>query len=169
MIPELKRRLDAAAKETGRSQSQEAEVRLASTFEREDMLDQVFGKAVQAALALLEVKRQSQTESWLRGSVHTKGDLTDDTYVFILEGDDDAVARPASPNISEYDQETQKSSTVTLAEYHRLARKNRLRLVSTAKAAAAATDTAMHLIKCGRKTLSCEQLLEAIRKDLMAK
>jgi SOS-response transcriptional repressor LexA/predicted transcriptional regulator len=38
LTPDLKRRLDAAAEGGGRSQSQEAEIRLASTFDREDLL-----------------------------------------------------------------------------------------------------------------------------------
>ena len=45
MTPELKRRLDAAAEAGGRSQSQEAEIRLEKSFERQDLLPEVLSLA----------------------------------------------------------------------------------------------------------------------------
>jgi hypothetical protein len=41
VTPDLKRRLDAAAEDSGRSQSQEAELRLERSFDREDLLTEV--------------------------------------------------------------------------------------------------------------------------------
>ncbi len=45
MTPDLKRRLDYAADQGGRSQSQEAEIRLQQSFDREDLLPQVMALA----------------------------------------------------------------------------------------------------------------------------
>ena len=42
---ELKRKLDAAAEQSGRSQSQEAELRLEHTFDRQDLLSEVLALA----------------------------------------------------------------------------------------------------------------------------
>lgn len=42
VTPEIKNSLDTAAKENGRTQSQEAEVRLERSFEQQQLLDQVF-------------------------------------------------------------------------------------------------------------------------------
>jgi hypothetical protein len=57
VTPELKRRLDAAATESGRSQSQEAEFRLERSFDRQDLLPQVmslnYGKELAGVLMLL--------------------------------------------------------------------------------------------------------------------
>ena len=41
VTPELKRKLDAAAEQTGRSQSQEAELRLEHTFDRQELLPEI--------------------------------------------------------------------------------------------------------------------------------
>lgn len=57
VTPDLKRRLDGAAMRSGRSQSQEAEFRLASSFDREDLLREVlslrFGDEVASWLLTL--------------------------------------------------------------------------------------------------------------------
>jgi hypothetical protein len=45
VTPELKRRLDAATRATGRSQSQEAEVRLERSFDRQDLITEVLSVA----------------------------------------------------------------------------------------------------------------------------
>jgi len=54
---ELKRKLDAAAEQSGRSQSQEAELRLEHTFDRQDLLSEVltlaYGKEIAADLMWL--------------------------------------------------------------------------------------------------------------------
>lgn len=43
--PELKRRLDAAAEESGRSQAQETELRLERSFDRQGLLPEILGLA----------------------------------------------------------------------------------------------------------------------------
>jgi hypothetical protein len=57
VTPDLKRKLDFAAEETGRSQSQEAELRLERSFEREEMLPDVltlaYGEEVAGILMTL--------------------------------------------------------------------------------------------------------------------
>ena len=89
---EMKRRLDAAAEQTGRSQSQEVELRLERSFERAGLLPDVLALAYGKELA----DPVMQYADWLRGTVQTKGDVHGDTYVFILEGDaDEAVTRTA--------------------------------------------------------------------------
>src|SRR6266446_6057044 len=45
VTPEVKNKLDAAAKQNGRTQSQEAEQRLERSFQQQDLLDQVMGLA----------------------------------------------------------------------------------------------------------------------------
>jgi hypothetical protein len=173
IAPILKRRLDAAAEEGGRSQSQEAEIRLASSFEREDMLDQVFAKAVEVSVMLLDPscgggEHLMAAQSWLRGSVQTKGDTNGNQFVFILEHDtDEAVVRDAKTNIP-YKDESHSSTTCTLAEYRYLARKNRLRLVSPSQAAMTAADAALRLTKSSRRPPSREELAEVIKRELLA-
>ena len=57
VTPEMKRRLDAAAKESGRSQSQEAEIRLERSFDRDDYqsgLKEVKAQLVEVANKLNE-------------------------------------------------------------------------------------------------------------------
>ena len=55
--PELKRRLDAAAAESGRSQAQETELRLERSFDRTDLLGEVlnlaYGEEIAAELRRL--------------------------------------------------------------------------------------------------------------------
>lgn len=51
VTPDMKARLDAAAEASGRSQSQEAEFRLARSFEREDLLTEVLALAFGRELA----------------------------------------------------------------------------------------------------------------------
>jgi hypothetical protein len=57
VTPEMKRRLDEAAKRSGRSQSQEAEFRLEGSFDRGDLLPEVlglkFGRDLAGVLMLL--------------------------------------------------------------------------------------------------------------------
>lgn len=57
VTPEMKRRLDAAAEQSGRSQSQEAEFRLERSFDRTDLLSEVlaleFGKELAGVLLFL--------------------------------------------------------------------------------------------------------------------
>jgi hypothetical protein len=158
----MKKRLDTAAKTSGRSQSQEAEFRLESTFHEDDALESIFGKAVETALSLLHFGHS------LRGTVQTKGDINGKTFVFVLEGDaDEAVERDADTNIP-YADDARTSTSVTLSEYRRLAQKNRVRLVSPATAAAAAADAALEAVKRGRKAMSHEQLAAEIRSQLLA-
>jgi hypothetical protein len=76
VTPELKRRLDAAAAESGRSQAQETELRLERSFDRTDLLTEVLvlahGKEVAAALLHIGILMkaspdfQKQTEKWLK-------------------------------------------------------------------------------------------------------
>jgi hypothetical protein len=51
VTPEIKLRLDAAAAQSGRSQSQEAELRLGHSFEREDLLPEVLGEPYSPPMA----------------------------------------------------------------------------------------------------------------------
>ena len=57
MTPDLKRRLDAAAEQGGRSQSQEAEVRLERSFDRQELLSDAlslaYGKQIAGLLMML--------------------------------------------------------------------------------------------------------------------
>jgi len=57
VTPDLKRELDAAAKRSGRSQSQEAEIRLERSFDRQGLLSEVlsiaYGKELAKLLTLL--------------------------------------------------------------------------------------------------------------------
>jgi capsid protein len=72
-----------------------------------------------------------QKQSWLRGMVQTKGDVSGDTFKFILEGDaDEAVSRGANNNIP-YADDNQSSTDCSLAEYHHLARKNNFNIYSS--------------------------------------
>ncbi len=72
-----------------------------------------------------------QKQSWLRGTVQTKGDINGNQFVFVLEGDaDEAVTRSANTNIP-YADDTQSSVTCTLNEYHHLARKNSFNIYSS--------------------------------------
>lgn len=72
-----------------------------------------------------------QKESWLRGTVTTKGEVNGETFVFIIEGSaDTAVERGANGNIP-YASDDQSSATATLKEYHHLARKNRFKIFSS--------------------------------------
>jgi hypothetical protein len=72
-----------------------------------------------------------QKQSWLRGTVQTKGDVNGESFVFILEGDaDEAVTRGANNNIP-YADDDQTSTSVTLAEYHHLARKTNFNIYSS--------------------------------------
>jgi predicted transcriptional regulator len=69
---ELKRRLDAAAEVTGRSQSQEAELRLERSFQREDLLAEVLSQTYARPLAGLllaigtAMTRSGLLEDWAR-------------------------------------------------------------------------------------------------------
>ena len=183
---EIKARLDKVARETGRTQSQEAELRLERSFEREDLLPQVLKLAYgdKPAELLMQVGPMLMDPSmdpscgngalifahdrWLHGTVETEGDISGDTFVFILEGDaDEAVARSANKNIA-YADANQAPSTITLAEYHHLARKNNFSIYSSSKAAATAADAVLKLIKSGRKNPSRKLLAEVIRKELVS-
>src|SRR5262245_46593766 len=59
VTPEMKQRLEAVAAANGRSQSQEAEIRLQRTFDRQDLLVEVltvgFGKELAGILMMLGV------------------------------------------------------------------------------------------------------------------
>jgi TraY domain len=59
VTPETKRRLDAAAERSGRSQSQEAELRLERSFDRQDLLPEVlvlaYGRHLAGILMMLAV------------------------------------------------------------------------------------------------------------------
>lgn len=72
-----------------------------------------------------------QKQSWVRGTVQTKGDINGNQFVFVLEGDaDEAVERGANTDIP-YADDTQSSTTCTLNEYHHLARKNSFNIYSS--------------------------------------
>jgi len=66
VTPDLKRKLDAAAEQSGRSQSQEAELRLEHTFDRQGLLSEVltltYGKEIAVDLmwagAVMKLHRQ---------------------------------------------------------------------------------------------------------------
>ena len=179
ITPQLKRRLDAAAEESGRSQSQEAEIRLAHSFERDDLLDDVFAKAVEVAVTLLEANSRGEHPSWLRGTVRTRDEilasgqnvdevLAGDQFVFILEADaDEAVTREPKGNIP-YADDRQRANPGTMSEHRYVARKSRLRLFSSSRAASTAADAVISMIKSGRKAPSHEVLAEQIRRELVA-
>jgi hypothetical protein len=65
VTPELKRRLDAAAEQSGRSQSQEAELRLERSFDRTDLLPQVltlaYGDEIAADLMRLGARMKARS------------------------------------------------------------------------------------------------------------
>jgi hypothetical protein len=81
LTSEQKRRLDAAAEESGRSQSQEVELRLAHTFDRQDLLPEVmslaYGREIAGILMIVGHAMQDifQSESLART-------LSADTPVF---------------------------------------------------------------------------------------
>jgi hypothetical protein len=75
VTPDLKRKLDAAAEQSGRSQSQEAELRLEHTFDRQGLLSEVltltYGKETAvdlmwlgAVLKLYEQDRGEPSKEW---------------------------------------------------------------------------------------------------------
>jgi hypothetical protein len=74
VTPELKRRLDAAAEQSGRSQSQEAEFRLERTFDRENLLPQVLSLAYRSQLAgvlmLLGAGMEEEAQRYLTKRYH---------------------------------------------------------------------------------------------------
>src|SRR3954447_19596048 len=51
VTPDVKKQLDTAAKQSGRSQSQEAEFRLEQSFRTVDLFDQILGLAYQRPTA----------------------------------------------------------------------------------------------------------------------
>src|SRR5580704_325782 len=75
VTPEIKNKLDAACKLTGRTQSQEAEVRLEQTFRTENYVNQAtvlaYGAALATALAIIgravsELNRHAEfPQSWI--------------------------------------------------------------------------------------------------------
>src|SRR5262245_47363103 len=72
-----------------------------------------------------------QKQSWLRGTVQTKGEVNGDTFVFILEGDaDEASSRGPGGQIPDAD-DNQTSTSCSLAEYHHLVRKNHFQIYSS--------------------------------------
>jgi hypothetical protein len=64
VTPELKRRLDAAAEQSGRSQSQEAELRLERSFDRTDLLTEVmtlaYGKDIATDLMRIGAEMEAR-------------------------------------------------------------------------------------------------------------
>jgi hypothetical protein len=64
--PELKRRLDAAAEESGRSQAQETELRLERSFDRTDLLTEVltlaYGEEIAVDLMRLGAEMKARAE-----------------------------------------------------------------------------------------------------------
>ena len=74
---ELKRKLDAAAEHSGRSQSQEAELRLEHTFDRQGLLSEVlaltYGSEQMAGIVMMVGAVLSETHRALR-SVVCKGE-----------------------------------------------------------------------------------------------
>ena len=111
---ETKARLDKAARETGRTQSQEAELRLQRSFEREDLLPQVLKLAYgdKPAELLMQVGASLKMDPscgtgafllaamrFLRGTVRSS-DADGHEFVFVLDGDgDEPVTRSSSTNI----------------------------------------------------------------------
>jgi hypothetical protein len=53
VTPDIKRKLDAAAKSSGRSQSQEAELRIEQSFERANFIEQLYGRRLAGLLEFL--------------------------------------------------------------------------------------------------------------------
>lgn len=72
MTPDLKRRLDEAAEAGGRSQSQEAEVRLEKSFERESLLPEVLSLAYGPQLAGILMLLGAGMEDVGQGYVDTR-------------------------------------------------------------------------------------------------
>lgn len=72
VTPEMKRRLDAAAEQSGRSQSQEAELRLERTFDRQGLLFEILALAYGSERIALDL-------IWLGGSMRLleRGDKED--------------------------------------------------------------------------------------------
>jgi TraY domain len=82
VTPESKRKLDAAAEKSGRSQSQEAEFRLERSFDRTDLLDEVltlaFRKELAGLLLILGIAMADQGRRITDG----KGDWTSDSVAY---------------------------------------------------------------------------------------
>lgn len=72
-----------------------------------------------------------QKQSFLRGTVTTEGEVKGDKFIFIIESTaDTAVSRGANGMIPVAD-DNQSSTTLTLAEYHHLARKTNFNVFSS--------------------------------------
>jgi hypothetical protein len=84
VTPELKRRLDAAAEQSGRSQSQEAEFRLEHSFDHQDLLSEVlileFGKGLAGCLLFLGAAMKLADS--LRGTTGSYGEWGYDYYAY---------------------------------------------------------------------------------------
>jgi hypothetical protein len=77
------------------------------------------------------VAAYEQKQSLLRGTVTTEGEVKGNQFIFIIEGTaDTAVSRGANGLIPVAD-DTQSSTTLTLAEYHHLARKTNFNIHSS--------------------------------------
>lgn len=82
VTPEMKKKLDAAAEANGRSQSQEAELRLARSFDRVDLLGEVlalaFGERLAGLLIMLGIVMADQG----RRITDRKRDWTSDSVAY---------------------------------------------------------------------------------------
>jgi hypothetical protein len=66
VTPEMKRQLDTAAQQNGRSQSQEAEMRLARSFDRDNLLIEVLTLAYgNVAAGVLMMLGRAMADTWL--------------------------------------------------------------------------------------------------------
>ena len=163
VTPQIKARLDNAARETGRTQSQEAELRLERSFDREDLLTDVLALAY-GKEATEPIKAFGQ--SWLQGTVETRGDINGNTFVFVLEGDaDEAVTRKIDGTIP-LAEEKAGSTTCTLNEYYRLARINSFKLYSADEIVTSTADAILNMIKSSRKLPSREALADLISCEM---
>jgi TraY domain-containing protein len=91
VTPEIKNKLDAAAKENGRTQSQEAESRIEQTFRSQDYLDQAMELAYGPRLAVLlavmgrAMKEIGQYNAAFPNNWLDQPHLFDETYCVVKE------------------------------------------------------------------------------------
>ena len=161
VTPQIKIRLDNAARESGRTQSQEAELRLERSFERVDLLTDVLTLAY-GARAAEPVKAFGQL---FQRTVETGPDMHGNRFVFVLDDSDEAVTLPANYGGSEHDPKP-SFAPITQSEFHRLARKNYFDIVPVMEIARSAADAISKVIKSSHKEPTRDELAETIGREI---
>lgn len=72
-----------------------------------------------------------QKQAMLRGTVTTKGEVKGNTFIFIIEGLSDAPTQRTAGGLIPVAQDTQSNTSVTLQEWHHLARKTGFNIASS--------------------------------------